>query len=248
VLESHQAVLLAKELRNADATVATRSRSALRYLLLAALMKPAKESWQSTPELKAEANDVRIAFEALPPNERLPESLQEPRMRLLRLDVLLACGRAQEIGALGKAMLEEKDPKDYAALSPAQQDQVRLVVAEALLQENKNDAAAQAFGAITPAAASEPRAIEFADRLGRAFAANEPRKAIDWLDRAVRGTAEEDPTFRWRLVALWQARVRANPEEREAVLQEIDKRNAMFEAPDCPEELKKAIGALRGKS
>ncbi len=247
VLESHNAVLLAKEVRNGDATVAQRARTAMRYLLLAALLKPSKESWQSTAELKSEANDVRIAFEALPPNERLPENLQEPRFRLLRLDVLLANGRSQEATALGTAWIEEKDPKDYAALTPGQVDLVRMFVAEALLLEGKVEAAAAGFARVGEPVATETRAVELAERIGRAFATTDAKKAVEWFERVVRGTAEDEAAYRARLVALWQARIKANPVDRDTVLAEIDKKAALFDAPDCPEELKDAIKVLRGK-
>ena len=61
----------------------------------------------------------------MPPNERLPESLQEPRLRLLRLDVLVACGKSQEAIALGNAWRELGD-EAHAAVAYRRVRAVRL--------------------------------------------------------------------------------------------------------------------------
>ncbi|MGE3175253.1 MAG: hypothetical protein AB7O97_21680 [Planctomycetota bacterium] len=241
VLETHNAVLFAKDARAGDTALSQPARMAMRFLLRAALLKPAREPWQS-----GEANDVRIAFEALPPGERLPENLQDPAFRLLRLDALLACGKSQEVLALGNAWIEEKDPQDHRPLSSEDIDSVRLLMTEAYLLEGKIGPAADSLSRLGTARAADPRAIDAADRLGRAFLATDPKQAVRWLETVVRVTAEEDPAWRARAVALWQARVQANPADRDAVRAEIEKRAAMFDSPDCPEGLKNAVAVLRG--
>jgi hypothetical protein len=245
VLESHNAVALGKEVGNADAPVAERARRVLRFILLAALMKPAKDAWLSTEELKREAEDVRAAFAALPPNVQLPENIQEPRFRLLRLEVLIAGGKAQEALQLAGAYLREVDPKDHPPLDAAQQDAVRLFAAEASLVENKNDQAADWLAQIDPSRANEPRALEVAERTSRAFATTNPAKAEALLDRIVRATQPEDPAFRGRLVSLLQARLRASPTAREDVQKQLNRYAALFQGADCPEVLKEAVAELR---
>ena len=44
---------------------------------------------------------------------------------------------------------------------------------------------------------------------------------------------------------LWEARIAQSPQDRAAVLAEIERRNGLFESADCPEELKLAVQRLR---
>jgi hypothetical protein len=179
----------------------------------------------------------------IPPGTRLPENLDEPRFRLLRIEVLLACDAPQEAINLANGWLETPDGQ---AFTPDDLDKLRLLVAEAHLQTGKFAPAADSLARISAAHADDPRAVALMERLGQAFRSTDAPQAVRWLQRALRATAEEDPAFRGRLVASWQARVQANPADRQAVLAEIDQRSALFESPDCPEPLREAIAVLRG--
>lgn len=246
VLVSHNAVQLGREIRSADAQVASRARSAVRFILLAALLKPQNESWTSTEELRREASDVRTAFESIPPDTKLPESVEDVRFRLLRLEVLVATDALVDAIAVSRAWLEERDPAEAKAFSVEQLDTVRFLLAEALLRSGKPAEAVTVLGKLQQATSTDPRMVDVADKLGRAFVTVDARKAVEWLSIAIRGTAEDSAAFRSRLVALWQARIAANPAERTAVLAEVEKRSALFDAPDCPEELKQAVATLKG--
>lgn len=246
VLVSHNAVQLAREVRSQDTSLAQRARSAMRYVLLVALLKPANEAWESSEELRREASDVSTAFDALPPGSKLPESLDDPRLRLLRLEVLLATDDLVDAVALGRAWLEEKESSDHQPLSIADQDSVRFLLAQAYTRSGKLAEAVNVLSRLQQASPMDARMVEIADRLGRAFVGTDANKAVEWLSLSVRGTAEDAPVFRSRLVALWQARVQQSPGERNAVLAEIEKRSALFDSPECPEELKQAVALLRG--
>lgn len=246
VLVSHNAVQLAREVRSQDASLAQRARSAMRYLLLAALQKPQAESWQSSDELRQEARDVRTAFESLPPGAKLPESIDAPAMRLLRLECLLATDNLVEVAALGKAYLDDKAPAEYEALSVVQQDAVCFLMAEAHLRGGRLPEAVAALARVQQATGTDPRMVDFAERIGRGYLATDAAKAVEWLQSALAGTAEESPAFRTRFALLWQAKVKADPQQREAALAEIERRAALFDAPDCPEEARQAIAQLRG--
>jgi hypothetical protein len=245
VLESHNAVLLSKDFGSADPSTADRAKKVLRLLLMAALLKPAKDSWNQSEEWKREAEDVRTVFAVLPPHAMLPENLQDPPFRLLRLEVLVAGGRAQEALGLAASYLAEVDPKDHKPMDAAQLDAVRILAAEAALQDNKAEQAADWLSQVDASRATEPRALDIAERTSRAFANANPAKAVVLLDRILRATSPEDPLFRQRLVALLTARLRANPDARAEVLAEVDRYAALFQGPDCPEELKAWVTQLR---
>ena len=247
VLVSHNAVQLAREVRSQDTSLAQRARSAMRYVLLVALLKPGNESWDSTEELSREATDVRTAFEALPPGTKLPEELDDPPFRLLRLDVLLATDDLGDAMALARAWLDEKEVSDHRSLSLAEQDSVRFLLAEAYARSSKLADAVNVLARLQQASPMDPRMVNIADRLGRAFASSDPGRAVEWLTVAVRGTAEDAVPFRSRQVALWQVRVQLNPSDRATVLAEIERRSALFDSPGCPEELKQAVVRLRGE-
>lgn len=247
VLVSHNAVQLGRDIRSADAQVASRARSAVRYILLAALLKAQNEAWTSTEELRREASDVRTAFESIPPETKLPESVDDVRFRLLRLEVLVATDALVDAIAQSRAWLDERNAAESQTFSVEQLDTVRFLLAEALLRSGKPGEAVTVLAKLQQATSTDPRMVDVADKLGRAFVSVDARKAVEWLSVAIRGTAEDSIAFRSRLVALWQARIAANPADRPAVLAEIEKRSSLFDAPDCPEELKQAVTTLKGQ-
>ena len=245
VLVSHNAVQLSKDVRSTDTSLSSRARSAMRYLLLAALQKPENDAWDSTEELRREAMDVRIAFDALPPSASLPESIESPAFRLMRVQALLATSGYAEAIVLCRAWLEEHDPKDWEPLSPFQQETVRYALADAFARSGKLNEAVQALLKAPQGPVPDPRLVGVSERIGRAYLASDAGRAVEWLTVSVRGTKEEDPQLRARLVALWEARIAQSPQDRAAVLAEIERRNGLFESADCPEELKLAVQRLR---
>jgi hypothetical protein len=246
VLESQNVVALASDVASEDQTTADRARQGVRLLLLTALLKPQERSWTENDELRREATDVRAAFDVLGANERLPENVDDPDLRLLRLSVLVALQRSGDAIALAQRWLTETPPQDHTMLGPEQQDRVRLYCAQALLQEGKPIEAEQQIAAIEPDRAVAPGAIRTVESVGRALLGVDVQKALSWLQRVLEATTETDPAFRSRLVLSWQARVQATPNDLPNVLVEIDRRGALFDAPDCPQELKDAIQQLRG--
>ncbi len=245
VLVSHNAVQLSKDVRSTDTSLSSRARSAMRYLLLAALQKPENDAWDSTEELRREAMDVRIAFDALPPSASLPESIESPAFRLMRVQALLATSGYAEAIVLCRAWLEEHDPKDWEPLSTFQQETVRYALADAYARSGKLNEAVQALLKAPQGPVPDPRLVGVSERIGRAYLASDAGRAVEWLTVSVRGTKEEDPQLRARLVALWEARIAQSPQDRAAVLAEIERRNGLFESADCPEELKLAVQRLR---
>ncbi len=245
VLVSQNAIGLAKDLRSSDQMLLSRARSAVHFILLAAISKPENEAWDSTDELRREAADVRIAFDAVPKGMRLPDSIDAPAFRLLRLQTLLSTGGHKEVVTLAQAWIEERDPKDWEPLSPFQQDSVRYLCADAQTRDGKLADAVHTLARLPQAQVPDPRLVGIADRLGRAFLATDVGRAIEWLTVSVRGTKDEDPALRERLVALWEARLVHTPAERASVLAEMDRKIAIFEAADCPENLKQAVARLR---
>lgn len=246
VLANQNAILLAQQLGSGDPSIVDRAQRAMRLVLLAADLKPPELSWTQSEELRREAGEVRDAFDALGPGARLPASLDEPRFRLMRLEVMVATGNTQKAieladGHLKAAPAPDKPPLDAAAL-----DTVRMLAAEALLLERKVDEAAARASLIDRERAKDPRALRLYDAIGGAYmAANQPARALAWLRQAVDGTRDDQPEYRARLVALWQARVGADPAERAAVKTEIEQKATLFDL-DCPEQLKEAVNRLKG--
>lgn len=247
VLVSHNAIGLAKDTRSSDQMLAGRARSAMRFVLLAAISKPENEAWDASDELRREAADVRVAFDAIPPGMKLPESIESPAFRLLRLQALLATAGNKEVVALSRAWLDERDPKDWEPLNATQQETVRYLCADAQARDGKLADAVQTLARLPQGQVPDPRLVGVAERLGRAFLATDAGRAVEWLGVSVRGTKDDDPAMRERLVALWEARLAHTPQERASVLAEIDRKIAMFEAADCPENLKQSVARLRAQ-
>ena len=245
VLVSHNAIQLAKDTRSQDSSLASRARSAMRFVLLAALQKPEQEAWDASDELRREAADVRAAFLAIPPGAKLPESIESPALRLMRLQVLLATGGYSDAIALCRAWLDERDPTDWEPLGAVDQDIVRYALADAQARGGKLADAVQTLAKFPQTSTPDPRLAPVAERLGRAFLASDVGRAVEWFTVSVRGTKDEDPMLRTRLVALWEARLLQNPQDRAAVLAEMDRRSSLFDAADCPEDIKLAISRLR---
>jgi hypothetical protein len=243
VLESQNAVRLAADIV-ADANKAERARQAMHFILSAALLKPASEPW-TAPELKQEAADVRSAFAAL---ESVKADLDLPGYRMLRLQVLGACGAHQEVVALGTMYLQDDRSKGGTAMSPEQKDAVRLQMAEAQLSLGKPDKAEALLKERDPARAGEPAALLVADRLAKALIdGGAADKALPWLDRALQATGESDPRFRARLVQWAQTRMQLEPAAKQDVVSQLEARRELFKSADCAPELREAFERLRGQ-
>lgn len=245
VLQSQHAVQLAGETGSAEAPRAERARLAMQYILRAAVLKPQRESW-SAPELKEEASDVRSAFAAL---DLVGADLDAPNLRMLRLEVLSALGGHQEVLRHGLAYLSPDDkPKNAPPLNAEQKDAARLLVAEAHLALGQLDRVAAMLAERDPARAGEAAALSLLERLGRAHLdQGAASQALPFLEKAWHGTAEGDPRYRARLLAFVQARLQAQPGTREEVAALLESKASLFEASDCPAELKEAFLRLRGQ-
>ncbi|MBK8096919.1 MAG: hypothetical protein IPK26_07425 [Planctomycetes bacterium] len=214
-----------------------------RLLVKTAVLKNPKESWTASDELRAEVQDVRSAFAVLSGSAEL----QAPAMRLLRLEVDLALDKSKDVIALALQCLQAgPDDGNVDAMSPAQKDEVRLMLAAAYLLENKADLAAPVMSE-RDATALEPRALETMERLGRALLPTDAAAAAVWLERALKVTGDEDPAFRRRFLAWAQAASQADSSAREGVLAAAERRRSLFEAADCPAELREAFAALCGR-
>jgi len=251
VLQNHAAADLAPDVASADAGRAERARRAMQALIKTASIKPAKESWKSTEELQREARDVRVAFAALDP---YLESmlLDEPKYRLLRLEVELAGGRYPEVVQRATSWLANGGPNlppngaARTAMTAAQTDRVRILAAEAQLELGKAEAAARLIAEREPDQPNDARALELQTRIGKALFLTDPVAAVDLLDRVLKATSAEDGAlFRARLIDWAIHRVRHDPTSRAAVWSDIERHASLFDAQECPIELRDAFQGIR---
>lgn len=248
--EKHSAIGLAKEVVNADAAIAQRARRAMQVLIRTALQRPADQPWRSTPALLAEANEVSTAFGLLDPIDGA--RLEEPVYRLLRLEVELATGRGLEkVVERATALLVSGQPNPApggaASWTPEQKDRVRAIAAEAQLALQKPGLAARLLvdrDSARPMTAGE---LVLAGKVGKALVATDAATAVALFDRVRRATPVDDPAFRVRLIDWATARVGQDPATQAQVWAEVRPHAALFEAADCPKELKSAFQGLRGE-
>jgi hypothetical protein len=251
VLQNHGAIELAKDVTNSDAGLADRARQAMHWLIRTALMKPARPAWSSSDELLREARDVRNAFTAL---EKVDESqrLDEPKHRLLRLEVELACGSFQDVVQRTTSWLS---PTPAAApngaarttFSADEQDRMRCLAAEAQLGLGKADLAARLLADRDPDRSADARLLDLQGRIAKALFQADQGGAVAMFERVFRATPPEDPQFRSRLIDWATARTRHDPASRAATLTEVERHAALFDAQDCPSDLREAFQGLRGQ-
>ncbi|MEO6596081.1 MAG: hypothetical protein ABIP94_15130, partial [Planctomycetota bacterium] len=247
VIQSHGAVDLATDVSSSESGVAERARQAMEFIIGAAAIKSPKEVWISTEELKREAREVRTAFGAL---DAVGETLRvdEPKHRLLRLEVELVAGKPQEVvtrSAVWLASPNGSQPPGKAAMTPEQRDRMRFLAAEAQLALGKPDLALRALAERSPEPVADAAVLDLQSRIARALVATDPTTAVGLFERVMRSTPNEDPAFRGRLVDWLQNRMRLDPGTREATLKEAAQYSAMFAGPDCPSELREAFEQLR---
>tara|TARA_R110002096_G_C14502244_1_gene715456 strand:- start:135 stop:1190 length:1056 start_codon:yes stop_codon:yes gene_type:complete len=252
VLRSHDAITLAKDVKSADKAVADRSCTAMRYLIEAAVLKPATEAWTSSEDLLAEARDVRSAFEALDTVE-VARRLDKPAHRLVRLQVALVAQDYQKVVDRAAAWLNAEAQKP-TGLNAATLDRLRLLAAEAQLALGKPRLALGMLDARSPAAATKPDALLLGSRIATALAAADPvvevdiASAVAIFKRTLAATSPEDPLFRVRLLDWMRTSIRHKPASRAETLAEGNKHAALFAAPDCPEALRTAFEQLRSSN
>lgn len=249
ILQNQAAVDLAKDVTNADGGTAERARRALRLIIETAVLKPPREAWTSAESLQREARDVRTAFAALDALEPA-QRLDQPAHRLLRLDVELAGGKYQEVVQRATAWLTGGAGNGNGGAEPPAGsadwlDRVRLLAAEAQLALSRPDAALKLLEERNTDAAADPAALDLLSRIATALAASTPPRAVELFERAMRATAPEDPAFRRRLLDWLQQRLRVDPDSRVAVARDADRHAALFEAPDCPPELRELFEQMR---
>lgn len=253
VLQNHAAIDLAKDVSSADGGTAERAREAMLWTIRTALLKAPKEPWTGSDELTREARDVRVAFGAL---DSLEESqrLDEPRHRLLRLEVELACGKFQDAAQRASgwlAGLTTTPAVPGGANRPGfdvdQRDRLRCLAAEAQLGLNKPDLAAKLLAERDGDHSNDSRSADLEARIARALQVDDPAAAATLFEHVLRATPVEDAQFRGRLLDWANARLRQDPSSRVTVLAEVERHAGLFDAQDCPAELRSAFQQLRGQ-
>jgi len=231
VLGSHDAIGLAKAVANADKALADRACQAMRYLIEAAVLKPADQAWNRSDDLKNEARDVRAAFEALD-KAAAAQRLDQPKHRLVRLAVDLNAGKHTEVVARANNWLKAN------GTAAAYTDQVRLLAAEAQLALKKPLEALKLLNARSTAAATSATVLDLSSRIAHALVAQKQLKpAVALFEKAMRATAPKDPQFRRRLLDWMTNAIQLDPKQRDAVLAEGQKHKALF-GSDCPAPLR----------
>jgi hypothetical protein len=243
VLQSHRAVDLSKDIASPEAGLAERARLAMQFIIKTALLKPAKDGWNSSEELRQEARDVRVAFGAL---DTIDEShrLDEAPHRLLRLEVEVAGNKYVEVVQRATAWLGNGSGSRMPT-TPAQRDRIRVLLAEAQLGLNKPDAAAKSLVEISPQMASDPGVLDLQSRIARSLLNTDRPAAVELLAKTWRATPPEDPTFRQRLLDWFDQQIKLDPASRQVTVEEVEKFAGMFASPDCPAEQRDAFEQLR---
>jgi hypothetical protein len=124
---------------------------------------------------------------------------------------------------------------------------MRVLLAEAHLGLGKPDLAAKVLAERDGEQSGDVRLTDLQSRIAKALTATDSAASLALLTRVLKATPPEDPQFRARLVDWASASVRQDPGSRQAVLVELDRHAALFEAQDCPPELRDAFVQLRGQ-
>lgn len=252
VLLNQAAADLAKDIGSPDGGLADRARDAMVWMIRTGLMKTVREgSWGSTEELLREARDLRVAFSAL---DTLDEAqrLDEPKHRLLRLEVEIACGKYQEVVQRTSQWLAggSPSPAPGAVARPTftadQRERLRCLAAEAQLGLGKPEIAARSLAERDGDQAIDSRTVELQGRIAKALLATDPTAAVALFEKVLKSTLPEDAQFRTRLIDWASARVRFDASLRAATLVEVERYAGLFDAQDCPPEQRDAFLQLRG--
>jgi hypothetical protein len=241
ILTSHGAADLIKDV-GGEPGLAERARRAVRLIVLAALLKPSREAWNSTEELRNEARDVRAAFGALDTVDEKAR-LDAPDHRMLRLEVELVAGKPQDVVQRATAWLANGSA---AAWTDEQSDRIRAIAAEAQLLLGRPDAARKLLDERGSDAADDAAVRELECKVARALVATDLAGAVELLQRVWRRTSTDDPAFRTRLVEWMQLRIRLDPALRDETLRTGEQHAELFRAPDCPTDVREAWTSVRG--
>lgn len=243
VLQNHAAVELASAVNSPDPILSRRARRAMQLLVETALLKPGRENWSDSEDLQREVRDVRVAFAALDGIEDsgLKDSAAQ---RLLRLEVDLAAGRFQEVVQRATALLAPPVASGPARppFQPEEQLQVRTLAAEAQLGLNRPELALRLLDETGEGGGLR---VDLLSRIGRALVATDAGAAFPVFERVLKVTAPEDPAYRGRLLDVLRTRLLVEPGAREAVLKQAETCAPLFQAADCPAELREAFAQLR---
>lgn len=239
VLQNHGAADLARHVGSTDAAQAEIAREAMRLLIRTAVLKPPTEAWNGSEALQAEARNVRIAFGAL---DGIDEALRldEPKHRLLRLEVELAGGKYAEVVQRATVWLAN------GATAPVHADRMRALAAEAQLALGRPEAAARLLGEMSAQPPTDPSVLDLQARTARAWLPTDKAAAVLLLHSTWKATPPEDPAFRPRMIEWMQQQAKLNPAAREELLRESEPFVALFSASDCPAELRETFQQLRG--
>ncbi len=250
ILQSHAAVDFAKDVLSTEPGLGDRARQAMHVLIETAVCKPARESWASSEELQREARDVRTAFGAL---DALDDALRldTPNRRLLRLEVDLVGGKAQDVVQRATTWLVAPSPSTGAngparvVMAVEDLDRMRLLVAEAHLQLERPAEARRLLQERSKDAVADAAVNDLEVRIAKALAPTDLTGAVELFERALRRTATDDAAFRGRFLEWMQAKLRVDPSLREQTLLEATRHAALFASPECPAELREQFEQLR---
>lgn len=258
VLQGHGAVDLARSVASDEPGLATSARYAMQCIIGTALLKPAKDPWTSSDELKREAFEVRSAFAALDGVDE-PDRLDDTRHRILRLEVDLALGKHLELverangylangggsnGNGGNGAAAGKPEGKRTPMTPAERDRVRVLAAEAQLALGKPELAARVLTEVRAESAKDAAVTDLQSRIARAWFPIDSAGAVALFAASWRATPPEDPQFRARLVDWMTFRLRLEPTARAEVLQEVAPFAPQFDRADCAPELRDAFRRL----
>jgi hypothetical protein len=178
--------------------------------------------------------------------------------RVLRLEVDLAGGKPQEVvqratawlaangnGNPGATPTNGNGAHPNGAHAADYLDRMRVLAAEAQFALGRADAAAKLLAERGPEAPVDATIVDLMSRIARALAPTDAVRAVPLFEQAMRATATEDPAFRRRLLDWMQHRLKQDPQSRESVVREASKHAALFEAEDCPPELRAQFEQLR---
>ncbi len=208
--------------------------AAWRLVVEAGLLKPADRTWRSNA---TEAAQVELAFSEL---ERLKELPDEARHRALRVVVLAALDKQDDVLTRGKDALSKQD----RPLDRAERDAITTAVASAHLAKSQLVDAAAMLDTLEDKAA--PSALRIRTDLARAhMGRNEYGSASTVIQVALVATPEENPAFPERFLVAQEAQFRTNPKGNAAkVAEALRARRGMFTAESTPAPLKAQFAAL----
>jgi hypothetical protein len=136
-------------------------------------------------------------------------------------------------------------PTPRVPLLPEDEVRVRTLAAEAQLALARPEQARKLLDEAVGAVATDAATLDLVGRIGRALLPTDAVGALALFDRVLKATPTEDAAFRARFVDWLQAKLIAEPDGRAATLQRAQQHAALFEAADCPPDLRASFDQLR---